>query len=31
MLAFVNAKHEEFIEELDCIDGRDLMESEVTK
>ena len=31
MLALVDAKRDEFIEELDCIDGRDLMESEVTK
>ena len=31
MIALVDAKREEFLEELDCIDGRDLMESEVTK
>ena len=31
MIALVDAKREEFLEELDSIDGRDLMESEVTK
>ena len=31
MIALVDAKREEFIEELDAIDGRDLMDSEVTK
>jgi hypothetical protein len=31
MLALVNAKRDEFLEELDAIDGRDLMHSEVTK
>ena len=31
MIAFVDAKREEFLEELDAIDVRDLMDSEVTK
>ena len=31
MIALVDAKREEFLEELDAIDGRDLMDSEVTK
>jgi len=31
MLALVNAKRDEFLEELDAVDGRDLMHSEVTK
>ena len=31
MIALVDAKREEFLEELDTIDRRDLMESEVTK
>ena len=31
MIALVDAKREEFIEELDVIDGRDLMDSEVAK
>ena len=31
MIALVDAKREEFLEELDTIDGRDLMDSEVTK
>lgn len=31
MLALLDAKHEEFLEELDVVDGRDLMDFEVTK
>ena len=31
MIALVDAKREEFLEELDVVDGRDLMDSEVTK
>ena len=31
MIALVDAKRDEFLEELDAVDGRDLMESEVTK
>jgi hypothetical protein len=31
MIALVDAKRDEFLEELDAIDGRDLMDSEVTK
>jgi hypothetical protein len=31
MIALVDAKRNEFLEELDAIDGRDLMDSEVTK
>jgi hypothetical protein len=31
MIALVDAKRDEFLEELDVIDGRDLMDSEVTK
>ena len=31
MIALVDVKREEFLEELDFIDGRDLMDSEVTK
>jgi hypothetical protein len=31
MITLVDAKREEFLEELDTIDGRDLMDSEVTK
>lgn len=31
MLALLDANHEEFLEELDVVDGRDLMDFEVTK
>ena len=31
MVALVNAKRDEFLEELDAVDGRDLMHSEATK
>ena len=31
MIALVDAKRDEFLEELDVIDGRDIMDSEVTK
>jgi hypothetical protein len=31
MIALVDAKRDEFLEELDGIDGRDLINSEVTK
>ena len=31
MIALVDAKRDEFLEELDAVDGRDLMDSEVTK
>ena len=31
MIALVDAKREEFVDEHDAIDGRDLMDSEVTK
>ena len=31
MIALVDAKREEFLKELDVIDGRDLMNTEVTK
>lgn len=31
MVALVNAKRDEFLEELDVVDGRDLMHSEATK
>lgn len=31
MFALMNAKRDEFLEELDVVDGRDLMDSEVTK
>jgi hypothetical protein len=31
MIALVDAKREKYLEELDTIDWRDLMESEVTK
>jgi hypothetical protein len=31
MIALVDAKRNEFLEELDAIDGRDLMDSEITQ
>jgi hypothetical protein len=31
MITLVDSKREEFLDKLDTIDGRDLMESEVTK
>ena len=31
MIALVDAKYEEFLVDLDAIDGCDLMESDVTK
>lgn len=31
MLVLLDAKHEDFLEELDVVDGRDLMDFDVTK